>query len=103
VRAVRRQTGVAVHVGTLSRALRRIGARRGRPRPTVGPPEGRNPQRWRLYPIRRLLRELPADEVAVYTDEVDIHLNPKIGWDWMVRGQHKEVRTPGKHRKRYTV
>ncbi len=103
MRAVRRQTGVAVHVGTLSRALRRIGARRGRPRPTVGPPEGRNPQRWRLYPIRRLLRELPADEVAVYTDEVDIHLNPKIGWDWMVRGQHKEVRTPGKHRKRYTV
>ncbi|SRR5579885_1466863 len=101
VRAVRRQTGVAVHVGTLSRALRRIGARRGRPRPTVGPPQGRNPQRWRLYPIRRLLRELPADEVAVYADEVDIHLNPKIGWDWMVRGQQKEVRTPGKNRKRY--
>jgi len=39
--------------------------------------------------------------VAVYEDEVDIHLNPKIGLDWMVRGQQKEVRTPGKNVKRY--
>src|SRR5262249_37329549 len=52
VLACRRQTGVSVHVGTLSRALRRIGARRGRPRPTVGPPEGRSPKRWRLSKIR---------------------------------------------------
>jgi transposase len=65
VLAMRRQTGVRVHVGTMSRALRRIGARRGRPRPTVGCPEGQNPKCWRLYKIRRLLRELPADEVAV--------------------------------------
>ena len=101
VLALRRRTGVTIHVGTMSRALRRIGARRGRPRPTVGCPDGENPKRWRLYRIRRLLRELPADEVAVYADEVDIHLNPKIGWDWMARGQQKEVRTPGKNAKRY--
>jgi len=101
VLALRRQTGVRIHVGTMSRALRCIGARRGRPRPTVGCPEGDNPKRWRLYRIRRLLRELPADEVAVYADEVDLHLNPKIGWDWMAKGQQKEVRTPGKNVKRY--
>jgi len=101
VLAVRRQTGMQIHVGTMSRALRRIGARRGRPRPTVGCPDGENPKRWRLSKIRRVLRELPADEVAVYADEVDIHLNPKIGWDWMVKGQQKEVRTPGKNHKRY--
>jgi transposase len=101
VLAVRRHTGVSLHVGTLSRALRRLGARRGRPRPTVGCPDGQQPKRWRLYQIRRLLRELPADEVAVYADEVDIHLNPKIGWDWMAKGQQKEVRTPGKNKKRY--
>jgi transposase len=101
VLALRRQTGVRIHVGTMSRVLRRIGARRGRPRPTVGCPDGENPKRWRLYKIRRLLRDLPADEVAVYADEVDIHLNPKIGWDWMAKGQQKEVRTPGKNRKRY--
>lgn len=101
VRTLRRQTGVAIHVGTLSRALRRIRARRGRPRPTVRPPKGQNPKRWRLYLIRRMLRQLPADEVAVYADEVDIHLNPKIGWDWMGYGQQKHVPTPGQNQKRY--
>jgi len=39
--------------------------------------------------------------VAVYEDEVDIHLNPKIGLDWMLRGQQKEVETPGQNEKRY--
>jgi hypothetical protein len=33
------------------------------------------------------MKNLPADEVALYEDEVDIHLNPKIGPDWMVAGQ----------------
>jgi transposase len=32
---------------------------------------------------------------------VDIHLNPKIGLDWMNRGQQKEVVTPGQNQKRY--
>ena len=44
---------------------------------------------------------LPRDEVAVYEDEVDIHLNPKIGLDWMGHGQQKEVLTPGQNEKRY--
>jgi transposase len=101
VLALRRQTGVRVHVGTLSRVLHQIRARRGRPRPTVRPPHGRSPKRWRLYRIRQLLQELPSDEVAVYADEVDIHLNPKIGWDWMAYGQQKKVPTPGQNRKRY--
>ena len=38
VAVMRKLTGVRVHVGTMSRALRKIGARRGRPRPTVGCP-----------------------------------------------------------------
>ena len=37
----------------------------------------------------------------VYVDEVDIHLNPKIGLDWMLRGRQKEVLTPGQNEKRY--
>ena len=32
---------------------------------------------------------------------MDIHLNPKIGLDWMVSGQQKQVLTPGKNEKRY--
>ena len=44
---------------------------------------------------------LPADEVAVFQDEVDINLNPKIGSVWMRRGQRAVVETPGGNEKRY--
>lgn len=36
-----------------------------------------------------------------YEDEVDIHLNPKIGADWQLRGQQKRVVTPGQNEKYY--
>ena len=36
----------------------------------------------------------------MYLDEVDIHLNPKIGPEWTLAGQ-KYVRTPGCNEKRY--
>jgi transposase len=48
-----------------------------------------------------LIDELPADEVVLYVDEVDIHLNPKIGADWMLPGQQKTAPTPRKNEKRY--
>ncbi len=54
-----------------------------------------------MQDIRCLVAELPADEVAVDEDEVDLHLNPKIGYDWMGYGQQKEVQTPGQNVKRY--
>ena len=101
VKIMRRLTGVCVHVATMSRALKRIGARRGRPRPVVRCPWPQRKKNRRFREIRRLLEDLPADEVAVYEDEVDIHLNPKIGLDWMNRGQQKEVVTPGQNEKRY--
>jgi hypothetical protein len=95
------QTGVCVHVATLSRAPPRIRARRGRPRPTVRCPWSPAAKTQRLEEFRSLLGSLPRAEVAVYEDEVDIHLSPKIGLDWMVRGQQKEVPTPGQNVKRY--
>jgi putative transposase len=94
-------TSVRIHVGTMSRALKAIGARRGRPRPVVRCPWSKPAKDRRIRAIRRLARSLPANEVVVYEDEVDIHLNPKIGLDWMNRGQQKEVVTPGKNEKRY--
>lgn len=90
-----------VHVATLSRALRLTRARRGRPRPTVGCPWTKGKKTRRLEEIRRLVEGLPRNEVALYEDEVDVHLNPKIGYDWMGYGQQKEVLTPGQNRKRY--
>ncbi len=95
------RTGHRVSVATMSRRLKKIGARLGRPRPVLRCPWEKSRQQRRLRRIRRLIRHLPAREVAVYADEVDIHLNPKIGFDWMLRGQQKEVVTPGKNIKRY--
>ena len=54
-----------------------------------------------LRRIRRLIRDVGPDEVVVYADEVDIHLDPKIGLDWMLRGQQKEALTPGQNEERY--
>jgi transposase len=90
-----------VHVATLSRALQQIKARRGRPRPIVGCPWEPRRKARRLRKIRQLIENLPANELAFYEDEVDLHLNPKIGYDWMGYGQQKEVLTPGKNQKRY--
>jgi transposase len=96
-----RQTGVRVHVTSMSRALALVQARRGRPRPTVQCPWSKAAKTRRLNRIRDLLATLPRGHKAVYEDEVDIHLNPKIGLDWMGRGQQKEARTPGQNIKRY--
>jgi len=41
-----------------------------------------------------VVHSLPARETAYFEDEVDIHLNPRIGGDWMLRGQQKVVATP---------
>jgi transposase len=101
VATMRRETGVRIHVATMSRALALVQARRGRPRPTVRCPWAPAWKTRRLNEIHRLLGSLPRHHVAVYEDEVDIHLNPKIGLDWMVRGQQKEVVTPGQNVKRY--
>jgi transposase len=95
------RTGVRVHAGTMSRALKAIGARRGRPRPVVRCPWSAAAKNKRIRALRRLAASASAREVVVYADEVDIHLNPKIGLDWMNRGQQKEVVTPGQNRKRY--
>lgn len=96
-----RKTGVRIHVTTMSRALALIKARRGRPRPSVKCPWHPAAKTRRLNKIAQLIASLPRHEVAVYEDEVDVHLNPKIGLDWMGLGQQKEVVTPGKNEKRY--
>lgn len=101
VKTMARRTGVRIHVATMSRALALIRARRANPRPRVRCPWFAGVRTRRLNVIRRLLATLPLGEVAVYEDEVDIHLNPKIGLDWMGYGQQKEAQTPGQNEKRY--
>jgi transposase len=70
-----------------------------RPRPVVGPTD---PDREvKLQALRQLLATLPANEIVVFQDEVDVNLNPKIGAMWMRRGQQTEIPTPGTNQKRY--
>jgi transposase len=101
VATLARLTGVRVHVGTMSRALARIRARRGKPKPTVGCPWSQAAKTRRLNRLHALLASVPRRERVFYEDEVDVHLNPKIGLDWMAEGQQKEVATPGQNEKRY--
>jgi transposase len=101
VKTMQRKTGVRIHVGTMSRALARIRARRANPRPRVKCPWFPAVKTRRINQLQRLIATLPRREVAVYEDEVDVHLNPKIGLDWMGHGQQKEAMTPGKNEKRY--
>jgi transposase len=101
VETMAKKTGVRIHVATMSRALALIRARRANPRPRVKCPWFPAVKTRRINQLHRLIASLPRDEVAVYEDEVDIHLNPKIGLDWMGHGQQKEAWTPGKNEKRY--
>jgi transposase len=90
---------VTVSAETVRRCLHRQDLVWRRPRPVPGP---HDPQRqWKLRKIRKLLRELPDDEAAVFQDEVDLNLNPDIGCMWMAKGQQAQVVTPGTNVKRY--
>jgi hypothetical protein len=91
----------AVAVCTMGRALSRIGARLGTPKPIVLCPWPRDRRLRVLAAIRRLEARASAEEPVLYSDEVDIHLNPKIGRDWMLRGHQRRIVTPGKNQKFY--
>lgn len=86
---------------TLGRLLKKLRVRRGMPKPVVGCPWGKRAKNRRMTLIRQLIESLPADQTAVWEDEIDIHLNPKIGPDWMLPGTQRRIMTPGQNAKRY--
>ncbi len=55
----------------------------------------------KMAAIHKALDECSAEHQVFYEDEVDIHLHPKIGADWQLRGQQKRVVTPGQNEKYY--
>jgi len=93
------ETGESRSAETVRRGLHRLGFVWRRPRPVLGPVDPEYAQK--LAKIKELLRTMPANETAVFQDEVDIHLNPKIGSCWMLKGQQAEVVTPGNNVKRH--
>jgi putative transposase len=90
---------VQVSQESVRRWLHEAGLVWRRPRPVLGP---QDPDREaKLAAIRLFLRYLPADQIALFQDEVDINTNPKIGSMWMDRGIQAQVPTPGTNVKRY--
>lgn len=92
-----------VSVSTMGRALRRVGAALRRPKPVVACPWPSWKRKSALRQLRKLAAASSIDEPVFYEDEMDIHLNPKIGPDWTLPGQRRLVVTPGKNEKRYAA
>ena len=93
------EKGIRLSAETIRRGLHLAGYVWRRPRPIVGPVDPDHAEK--MERLRALLAALPNDETVVFQDEVDVHLNPKIGSCWMPRGQQAEVRTPGNNDKRH--
>jgi len=96
---LRQDYAVSTSRETVRRWLRQAGLVWRRPRPTLRPKDA--DRRAKLEALRKLLTGLPDDETAVFMDEVDINLNPKIGCMWMRQGQQAVVETPGTNEKRH--
>ncbi len=103
VRAARRQTRRTVSVTTMGRVLARLGARRGRPKPVAPCPWSKRRKNQRLAMIRRLIGSLPADQAALWLDEVQLDLNPRVGYDWMLPGTQRRLMTAGRNVRRFVA
>lgn len=93
--------GVRLSITHVWRLVKRVGARWGRPRPIVACPWRTRRRQRRIAALQQLAASASDENVVVFADEVDIHLNPKIGPDWMLPGTQRLVLTPGNNEKRY--
>ncbi|MBP2850168.1 IS630 family transposase [Dickeya oryzae] len=92
-------TGCKLHPGTIQRWLPSAGLVWRRAAPTL---HIRDPKKEeKMAVIHNALDKCSAAHPVFYEDEVDIHLNPKIGADWQERGRQKRVPTPGQNEKYY--
>jgi len=55
----------------------------------------------KLARIRFRVENLARRAALVFADELDIHLLPKVGYQWIPKGETFEVITPGQNQKRY--
>ena len=61
-----------------------------------------DPQRVeKLARIRLAFEQLRAGVALFFAEELDISLLPKVGYQWMRKGEQVEVMTPGTNEKRY--
>ncbi len=96
---INRLFDVTLHRSTLHRYLRQADIVWRRAAPTLKIKDPHYEEK-RLVIDQALAQEQTAHPVF-YQDEVDIDLNPKIGADWMPKGQQKRIATPGQNQKHY--
>ena len=61
-----------------------------------------DPQRVaKLARIRSVFESLQAGTALLFADELDISVLPKVGYQWMPKGEQVEGLTPGTNEKRY--
>jgi transposase len=101
IESAQRFTGVRISRRTMGRVLRELGVRRGRPKPLAPCPWPRKRREAVISAVKTLIDTLPKNHAAVWEDEADIDLNPRIGPDYMLAGTQRTVMTPGKNVKRY--
>ena len=96
---INRMFSLQVHSSTIRRWLPKLGIvwRRAAPTLRIKDPH----KNEKIADIKSALKRCDSDHPVCYEDEVDIHLNPKIGADWMHKGHQKKVTTPGQNAKRY--
>lgn len=91
--------GLPVSGETIGRTLHQLGYAWKRARHVA---RDDDPERvWKLARIRHLIETLPRNAALFFADELDIHLLPKLGYEWMPRGTQTEVMTPGTNQKHY--
>lgn len=93
------QRGIEVSASTLRRWLHREGWVWKRAQLVA---RDDDPERVeKLARIRHTHETLGKREVLLFADELDIHLLPKVGYQWMPKGATVKLVTPGQNQKHY--
>jgi transposase len=93
------QRGIQVSAETVRRCLHALGWVWKRAKLVA---KDNDPERAsKLARVRRVYERLGHREVLLFADELDLHLLPKVGAQWMPQGSQVEVMTTGKNERRY--
>jgi transposase len=96
---VQTRRGMGVSAETVRRWLHELGWEWKRAKLVA---KDNDPQRVeKLARIRYTCEQLRAGMALFFADELDISLLPKVGYQWMPKGEQVEVLTPGTNEKRY--
>ena len=94
---MKKLTGITISPTTMSRLLNTLGVRSKVVKALTPCPWSEKARKHRMEQVHRLIARLRPDEAAVWEDETDVDLNPRIGRDWMPMGVRRTVMTPGKN------